>query len=235
MHGYGQLHMLTVYFSIHRRLRGNCPLATTAGRPTSPEFECSRHTAGTPEHKHTSCRWARARIHTVLGWPVFAADGHSFSNINWWGLPPLSHWLVEKIKAGEHVDFSELPLAKRKSHTSSQNWDVRTLLLQVQQTENPRCLILDFPAWAQRFALFATVTASHQPSMVADLMAYTVEMTKHPKRFQWSSWVIYDQNFCQEMITRPGLVWLRADSVIFLHTFWEWQSSRLRLDVDIVI
>ena len=80
--------------------------------------------------------------------------------------PNIEYTIVEKIKAGENADFSELPLAKRKSHTSSQNWDVRTLLLQVQQTESPRCLILDFPAWAQRFALFATVMASHQPSMV---------------------------------------------------------------------
>ena len=53
--------------------------------------------------------------------------------------------------------------------------DARILLLQVQQSENPRRLIPDFSTWAQCFALFATVKASHQPSMVAELMAYMVE------------------------------------------------------------
>ena len=117
------------------------------------------------------------------------------------------------------MDFSELPPAKGKGRASSQDWDARILLLQVHQTENPRRLIPDFPTWAQCFALFATVKASHQPSMIAELMAYMVEMAKYAKRFQWPSWVIYDQNFRQEMATRPGLVWSRADPAIFSQCF----------------
>ena len=70
------------------------------------------------------------------------------------GLPALSHQLVEKIKAGEYVDFSELPPAKGKGRTSANDWDARMLLLQVQHTDNPSRLILDFPTWAQCFALF---------------------------------------------------------------------------------
>ena len=135
------------------------------------------------------------------------------------GLPALPHRLVEKIKAGEYVDFSELPPAKGKGRASSQDWDARVLFLQVQQIENPRCLIPDFPTWAQCFALFAAVKASHQPSLVPDLMAYMVEMAKYAKRFQWPSWVIYDQNFRQEMASRPGLTWSRADPTIFSQCF----------------
>ena len=85
------------------------------------------------------------------------------------GLPALSQRLVETIKAGEYVDFSELPLAKGKGCASSQDWDAGILLLQVQQSKNPRHLIPDFPTLAQCFALFATVKTSHQPSIVAEL------------------------------------------------------------------
>ena len=43
------------------------------------------------------------------------------------------------------MDFSELPPAKGKGLASSQDWDSRILLLHVQQIENPRHLIPDFP------------------------------------------------------------------------------------------
>ena len=151
------------------------------------------------------------------------------------GLPALSHRLIEKIKAGEYVDFSELPPAKGKGRASSQDWDSRILFLQVQQIENPRRLIPDFPTWAQCFALFATVKTSHQPSMVVELMAYMVEMAKYAKRFQWPSWVIYDQNFRQEMATRPGLVWSRADPGIFSQCFLGMANSQRRLGIGIAI
>ena len=135
------------------------------------------------------------------------------------GLPALSHRIVEKIKAGEYVDFSELPPAKGKGRTSSNDWDARVLLLQVQQTDNPRRLIPDFPTWAQCFALFTAVKASFQPAITSELMAYMSEMGKYAKRFQWPSWVIYDQNFRQEMASRPGLMWTRAEPTIFAQCF----------------
>ena len=39
------------------------------------------------------------------------------------GLPALSQRLIEKIKAGEYVDFSDLPPAKGKSRSSANDWD----------------------------------------------------------------------------------------------------------------
>ena len=40
--------------------------------------------------------------------------------------------------------------------------------------------------------------------------------TKYTKIFQWSNWVLYDQNFRKEVVARPGLVWSRTDPAIFL-------------------
>ena len=135
------------------------------------------------------------------------------------GLPALSQRLVDKIKGGDYVDFADLPPAKGKGRASSNDWDTRVLLLQVQQSENPRRLIPDFPTWAQCFALFTAVKASAQPSLIPELMAYMAEMAKFAKRFQWPSWVIYDQNFRQEMASRPGLMWSRAEPTIFSQCF----------------
>ena len=89
----------------------------------------------------------------------------------------------------------------------------------MQQTDNPRRLIPDFPTWAQCFALFAAIKASAQPAIIADLMAYMTEIAKYAKRFQWPSWVIYDQNFRQEMASRPGLLWTRAEPAMFAQCF----------------
>ena len=58
------------------------------------------------------------------------------------------HCHIENIKAGDYVDFLELPPAKGKGRAFSQDWDPWILLLQVQQTENPHRLIPDFPTWA---------------------------------------------------------------------------------------
>lgn len=147
-----------------------------------------------------------------------SAPNSSLSSIGE-GLPALPTRLVEKIKLGEYVDFSDLPPAKGKGRPSSQDWDTRVLLLQVHQTDNPRRLIPDFPTWAQCFALYVAVKASAQPTLVPELMAYMVEMAKYAKRFQWPSWVIYDQNFRQEMASRPGLMWSRAEPTIFSQCF----------------
>ena len=38
------------------------------------------------------------------------------------GLPALSQRLIEKIKAGEYVDFSDLPPTKGKSRSSANDW-----------------------------------------------------------------------------------------------------------------
>ena len=63
------------------------------------------------------------------------------------------------------------------------------------------------------------VKASFLPSIMPELMAYMTEIGKYAKRFQWPSWVIYDQNFRQEMSSRPGLMWTRAEPTIFTQCF----------------
>ena len=45
------------------------------------------------------------------------------------GLPALSQRLIEKIKAGEYVDFSDLPPSEGESRSSANDWDTRVLLL----------------------------------------------------------------------------------------------------------
>ena len=127
---------------------------------------------------------------------------------------------MEKIKAGEYANFSDLPPAKGKGRPSANDWDARVLLLQVQQTKNPRCLSRIFrPGPTQCFGVFSAVKASFQPSITPELMAYLTEMGKYAKRFQRPSWIIYDQNVRQEMALRPGLMWSRAEPTIFSQCF----------------
>ena len=130
-----------------------------AGHSTLQETPSSANGASnTPE-----CRNMVAEQYLQLSSPALVSIGE--------GLPALSQRLIEKIKAGECVD---LPPAKGKSRSSANDWDTRVLLLQVQQTDNPRRLIPDFPTWAQCFALFAAIKASAQPASIA-----------HYQKFVW--------------------------------------------------
>ena len=91
--------------------------------------------------------------------------------------------------------------------------------MQVPQQETSRKLIPDFSTWSQYFVLLTAVNASHQPALVPDLMAYMSEIAKYAKRFYWPSWVINDQDFQQEIATRPGLKCTRAEPAIFTTCF----------------
>ena len=47
-------------------------------------------------------------------------------------------------------------------------------------------------------------------------MAYVLDTAKNAKRLKWSSWVIYDQNFCQEMADKGETNWAKIDPGIYV-------------------
>ena len=65
-------------------------------------------------------------------------------------------------------------------------------------------LLSDFTTWAQCFAIYAAAILSRQSHRMADLMAYMVETANNAKKYRWPSWLVYDQNFRQQMAARYG-------------------------------
>ena len=134
-------------------------------------------------------------------------------------LPWLPQRLVDKILAGDYVDFNDLPPARGICKPGRQFTIEDEMALSQSQQGPRRRPIANFCTWAQCFMLYTTVLVSHYPSKAADLAAYMFRTACHAKRFKWPSWVVYDQNFRQEMAGRPQESWAKVDSSIFSRSF----------------
>ena len=140
------------------------------------------------------------------------------------GLPALPKKLLERIWAEEYVDFSELPPAR----VTLKNWrhnEGHTLLLQLQELKRPRSIIPDFTMWAQCFAVYMAALTMKHPQRLPNLMTYMMETAKNARKFKWPSWVIYDQNFRQEMAARRETNWARIEPGMYTQIFFEQQCS----------
>lgn len=142
------------------------------------------------------------------------------------GLPALPKKVIDRIHAGDYIDFSDLPPAKGKVRPLSQGLEGQVILVQAQDLLHSKKLIQDLPTWVQCFAVFVAVVAQKQPERVPDLMAYATGIAKASKKFKWPSWVIYDQNFRQEAVSSPTQPWSKVDPSIYSQCFLGMAKSQ---------
>lgn len=65
-------------------------------------------------------------------------------------------------------------------------------------------LIPDLATWAHCFSIYMAVITVADPDHTKNMLAYMALIAKCSLRYRWPSWVVYDQNFCQEA-TEVGL------------------------------
>ena len=88
------------------------------------------------------------------------------------GLPALSRRVIDRIRANEFVDFTELPQAKGKSRPPPQVGEGQIAFVQAADLAPTRRTIPDLATWLQCFGLYVVVIAQSQPERVQELMAY---------------------------------------------------------------
>ena len=123
------------------------------------------------------------------------------------GLPTLPKKLVEKIAAGQYVDFSELPPAKGRTRPLPSQEDGHVVVIRAEDLAGSKKLIPDLATWLQCFAIYMVVLADTEPERVKSLLAYMTTIAKASIKYTWPSWIVYDQNFRQEaaaMTLRTG-------------------------------
>ena len=135
------------------------------------------------------------------------------------GLPAIPKKLIEKIEAGEYIDFSELPPAKGKGKSAAQNYEGQIVVVQAADLVQSRRLVPDLATWAQCFGLLTAVVARRQPQKVTDLMAYLAIVSKASQKYRWPSWVIYDQHFRMEAAGNPTQSWAKVDPSLYAQCF----------------
>ena len=135
------------------------------------------------------------------------------------GLAPLPRRLVERIKANEYIDFAELPPAKGKGRSIPQPGEGHFIVIQAADLVQSRKTIPDYATWSQCFALYVAARAEAQPRILRDLMGYQSLIARASKKYKWPSWVVYDQNFRQEVAGAPDQVWAKADPSLYAQCF----------------
>ena len=98
------------------------------------------------------------------------------------GLQALPKKLVEKIRANEYIDFSELPPAKGKSRPLASNLEGQILVVQAADLMQAKRIIPDLATWSQCFALYVATLAPVQLERVAELMAYQPFSMPHKRK-----------------------------------------------------
>ena len=120
------------------------------------------------------------------------------------GLPLIPKKMLEKIQAGEYIDFSDLPPAKGRAKSLPPHWEGHILVVQLKDLEGKKRLIPDFQTWAQCFAMYAAALVMRYPDKFGPLMSYMSDMAKNARKYKWPSWVVYDQNIRMHMATTAG-------------------------------
>lgn len=118
------------------------------------------------------------------------------------GLPSISKKLL-KIWANEYMDFGGTAIR----------------LGEVEELYKQRKIIPDLATWVQCFPLYATVIWAQEPERMPDLMAYASNIAKASQKYQWPSWIFYDQNFCQEAADMQNKQWAKVDTSIYAQYF----------------
>lgn len=135
------------------------------------------------------------------------------------GLPALQKKLVDKIEAGEYVDFNELPPAKGKGRLPSQALEGQVLVVQAADLVQSRRIIPDLATWMQCCGLLTAVVTRKKPEKAAELIAYMSLIAKASQKYKWPSWVIYDQNFRMEVAGDATQSWAKVEPGLYAQCF----------------
>ena len=140
------------------------------------------------------------------------------------GLPTITKKLYDAICAGSYVDFAQFPAAKGRSIPPN-SLDGQIVLVQASELMQTQRLVPDFATWVQCFAVYAAITIAHSPECAQGLMAYMHNIAKASIKFQWPSWVVYDQNFRTEAAGSPSMDWSKVDPSIYSQCFSNMAKS----------
>jgi len=132
------------------------------------------------------------------------------------GLPAVPKKLLDRISAGEYVDFMELPPARGRTRPAAHALgEGQIVVVQAADLAPARKLVPDLPTWLQCFAIFTAAVLQDHPERVTELMAYQTIIAKASQRYKWPSWAIYDATFRQEMAGTSGQSWARVEPSIY--------------------
>ena len=137
-----------------------------------------------------------------------------------YGIPSIPQKTRDRILAGEYIDFTDLPPAKGKTcPLSLPASEGNIIMVNAFDLMQQKKLIPDIGTWVQCFTIFAGVICSQSPGRLPDLLGYLYQITRASQRYKWPAWVIFDQNFRQEVADRGSTELAHLDPTLYAQCF----------------
>ena len=137
-----------------------------------------------------------------------------------YGIPSIPKKTRDSILAGEYIDFSQLPPAKGKTcPLSLPAAEGNIILVNAADLIQQKKLIPDVGTWVQCFLIYAGTICAQSPGRLPDLLSYLYKLTRASQRYKWPSWVIFDQNYRQEIADRGSTELSHLDPTLYAQCF----------------
>ena len=94
---------------------------------------------------------------------------------------------MEKISAGEFIDFAELSPAKGKVKSIPNAVKGQIMVIQAANLIESRKLIPDLATWIQCFSIYSAMIISKEPEHAKNLVAYMSLIAKCSLKYRWPS------------------------------------------------
>ena len=129
-------------------------------------------------------------------------------------LPPVPSYLVEKIYGGKFIDFALLrPCNLQKLPTSEPS---SAQIAKMCRSE--LAPVRNFVDWAEAWAVYTGVLASHDPNKVKDLIGYFLLLATASRDVPGQGWLDYDKAFRKLAEDNPIVNWGEASPTLWVTT-----------------
>jgi len=92
--------------------------------------------------------------------------------------------------------------------------DGQLILVQTTGLTDSRRIIPSLAVWLRCFSLYIAALSPPQDRL-CELMAHQAFIARCSVKYNWPSWVVYNQNFCMEAANQPDRLWAQSGSDIY--------------------
>ena len=123
-----------------------------------------------------------------------------------------SELLIEKIKSGGYVDFSDFLPQNILEYTA---WDNRHVSHSVDASSTPQ--ITEFAEWIQCMMVYVSVLCEEYPERTADMLGYIANIAMlYQDSDERGAWLRYDVAFRRKASSRRLLTWSKWDKDLWV-------------------
>ena len=124
----------------------------------------------------------------------------------------ISEFLIEKIKSGKYVDFSDFLPHNILEYTA---WDNKHVSRTMDESSLPK--VTEFAEWVQCMMLYISILCEEYPERIIDLLGYVTNIAMlYQDSDEKGAWLRYDEAFRRKASLRRLTSWSKWDKELWV-------------------